>query len=88
MTAGSSTGSVRDRLEVAPEVAAALAEGRPVVALESTLISHGLEYPFNLEGASASEAPFPRPSQSRTAGSESASTPTRWTRWRRRRAGA
>ena len=56
MTAGSSTGSVRDRLEVAPEVAAALAEGRPVVALESTLISHGLEYPFNLEVASASEA--------------------------------
>ncbi len=41
---------------VAPEVAAALAEGRPVVALESTLISHGLPYPVNLEVASASEA--------------------------------
>jgi pseudouridine-5'-phosphate glycosidase len=41
---------------VAPEVAAALAEGRPVVALESTLISHGLPYPQNLEVASASEA--------------------------------
>ena len=49
-------GTVRDRLDVAPEVATALAEGRPVVALESTLISHGLEYPFNLEVASASEA--------------------------------
>ena len=49
-------GSVRDRLEVAPEVAAALAAGRPVVALESTLISHGLDYPANLEVASASEA--------------------------------
>lgn len=48
--------SVADRLLVAPEVAAALAEGRPVVALESTLISHGLPYPQNLEVASASEA--------------------------------
>ena len=45
-----------DRLDVTPEVAAALAEGRPVVALESTLISHGLPYPVNLEVASASEA--------------------------------
>ena len=48
--------SVTDRLLVAPEVAAALAEGRPVVALESTLISHGLPYPQNLEVARASEA--------------------------------
>src|SRR6185369_3216465 len=48
--------SAADRLVVAPEVAAALAEGRPVVALESTLISHGLPYPQNLEVASASEA--------------------------------
>ncbi|HET9083041.1 MAG TPA: pseudouridine-5'-phosphate glycosidase [Candidatus Limnocylindrales bacterium] len=48
--------SIADRLVVAPEVAAALAEGRPVVALESTLISHGLPYPQNLEVASASEA--------------------------------
>ena len=37
-------------------VAAALAAGRPVVALESTLISHGLPYPQNLEVARASEA--------------------------------
>ena len=51
----SATGTVRDRLAVAPEVAEALAAGRPVVALESTLISHGLDYPFNLEVASASE---------------------------------
>jgi len=49
-------GGVRDRLDVAPEVASALAEGRPVVALESTLISHGLAYPANLEVATASEA--------------------------------
>src|SRR5688500_3791139 len=48
--------AVTDRLVVAPEVASALAEGRPVVALESTLISHGLPYPQNLEVASASEA--------------------------------
>ena len=48
--------SVADRLVVAPEVAVALSEGRPVVALESTLISHGLPYPQNLEVASASEA--------------------------------
>ncbi len=45
-----------DRLVVAPEVARALRDGVPVVALESTLISHGLPYPQNLEVASASEA--------------------------------
>jgi len=48
--------SIADRLVVASEVATALAEGRPVVALESTLISHGLPFPQNLEVASASEA--------------------------------
>jgi pseudouridine-5'-phosphate glycosidase len=50
------SGSVADRLFVEPEVAAALASGRPVVALESTLISHGLAYPENLGVASDSEA--------------------------------
>jgi len=45
-----------DRLAVAPEVADALASGLPVVALESTLISHGLAYPHNVEVATASEA--------------------------------
>jgi pseudouridine-5'-phosphate glycosidase len=48
--------SVTDRLSVLPEVAEALAAGHPVVALESTLISHGLPYPQNLEVATASEA--------------------------------
>jgi pseudouridine-5'-phosphate glycosidase len=43
------------RLFVDPEVAAAIRDGRPVVALESTLISHGLPYPQNLEVAAASE---------------------------------
>src|SRR5687767_10479965 len=47
---------VSERLVVAADVASALAEGRPVVALESTLISHGLPYPQNLEVALASEA--------------------------------
>jgi len=40
---------------VSPEVRAALAEGRGVVALESTLIAHGLPYPDNVEIALASE---------------------------------
>lgn len=38
-------------LDVAPEVSQALAEGRPVVALESTIISHGMPYPQNVETA-------------------------------------
>ena len=38
-------------LDVAPEVAQALAEGRPVVALESTILSHGMPYPKNVETA-------------------------------------
>jgi len=41
------------RQALAPEVAAALAEGRPVVALESTVITHGLARPENLEVARA-----------------------------------
>jgi pseudouridylate synthase len=49
-------GGIADRVQVADEVAAALAGGVPVVALESTLISHGLAYPANLEVARASEA--------------------------------
>ena len=38
-------------LDVAPEVKAALESGKPVVALESTIISHGLPYPQNVETA-------------------------------------
>ncbi len=38
-------------LDVNPEVREALAEGRPVVALESTIISHGMPYPQNVETA-------------------------------------
>ena len=42
-------------LEVRPEIAAALRAHRPVVALESTLIAHGLPWPANLETARAAE---------------------------------
>ena len=36
-------------LDIKEEVKAALAEGKPVVALESTIISHGMPFPQNLE---------------------------------------
>jgi pseudouridine-5'-phosphate glycosidase len=42
-------------LEVRADVREALAEGSPVVALESTLISHGLPHPENLEVAREAE---------------------------------
>jgi len=45
-----------DWLSVHPTVREALARGRPVVALESTLISHGLPWPTNLETAMEAEA--------------------------------
>lgn len=38
-------------LDVAPEVAQAVRDGKPVVALESTIISHGMPYPQNVETA-------------------------------------
>ncbi len=38
-------------LDIKPEVAEALAAGKPVVALESTIISHGMPYPKNVETA-------------------------------------
>ena len=38
-------------LSISPEVEAALKEGKPVVALESTIISHGMPYPKNVETA-------------------------------------
>lgn len=43
--------SVTQPLQLSDEVAAALAAGRPVVALESTIISHGLPRPRNHEAA-------------------------------------
>jgi pseudouridine-5'-phosphate glycosidase len=44
------------KLAVRAEVAKAVADGRPVVALESTLIAHGLPWPLNMETAFAAEA--------------------------------
>jgi len=38
-------------LDINPEVARALEEGKPVVALESTIISHGMPYPKNVQTA-------------------------------------
>ncbi len=38
-------------LDIHPEVATALSENKPVVALESTIISHGMPYPQNAETA-------------------------------------
>src|SRR4029079_7546269 len=42
---------MREFLKIAPEVAQAISDGRPVVALESTVIAHGLPRPQNLEAA-------------------------------------
>lgn len=38
-------------LQLSPEVRAAVADGRPVVALESTIIAHGMPFPKNVETA-------------------------------------
>jgi pseudouridine-5'-phosphate glycosidase len=43
-------------LHIAPEVKGALATGAPVVALESTIITHGMPWPANVETARAVEA--------------------------------
>jgi len=43
-------------LSILPEVEQALQDGKPVVALESTIISHGMPYPKNVETALAVEA--------------------------------
>ncbi|HHX30932.1 MAG TPA: pseudouridine-5'-phosphate glycosidase [Clostridiaceae bacterium] len=46
---------LKDYLVIAPEVSRALEEGLPVVALESTIISHGMPYPDNVKTALAVE---------------------------------
>ncbi|HYV35600.1 MAG TPA: pseudouridine-5'-phosphate glycosidase [Gemmataceae bacterium] len=43
-------------LVIRPDIETAVREGRPVVALESTLIAHGLPWPINIETAKAAEA--------------------------------
>jgi pseudouridine-5'-phosphate glycosidase len=47
--------SLPEYFDVAAEVAAALSSGAPMVALESTIVSHGMPYPENLETALAVE---------------------------------
>ena len=42
---------MNEYLDISPEVQAALKEHKPVVALESTIISHGMPYPQNVETA-------------------------------------
>lgn len=46
---------MNDYLEILPEVQQALNENKPVVALESTIIAHGMPYPKNVETALAVE---------------------------------
>ncbi|MGX6590696.1 pseudouridine-5'-phosphate glycosidase [Cetobacterium ceti] len=43
--------NLKNYLEVSPEIELALKENKPVVALESTIISHGMPYPQNVETA-------------------------------------
>ena len=47
--------SVADLIDCSPEVAEARAGGKPRVALESTLITHGMPYPRNVETARSVE---------------------------------
>ena len=47
---------MHSRLSMSPEIADALARGAPVVALESTIISHGMPYPRNVGTAREVEA--------------------------------
>ncbi len=48
-TSGAPRTTIAGRIELFRDVAAAMAAGRPVVALESTLIAHGLPHPQNIE---------------------------------------
>src|SRR5674476_1459247 len=43
----------KDFLDINPEVLEAIEKGNPVVALESTIIAHGMPYPKNVETAMA-----------------------------------
>ena len=45
----------RDYLSITPEIEEAIKAGKPVVALESTILSHGMPYPENVEFASKVE---------------------------------
>jgi pseudouridine-5'-phosphate glycosidase len=47
---------MQELIRLSPEVAAALAAGRPVVALETSVVAQGLPAPYNLEAASRCDA--------------------------------
>lgn len=48
-------GNLINYLDIKSEVKEALEEGKPVVALESTIISHGMPYPQNVQTARETE---------------------------------
>ena len=43
--------NLKDYLSITPEIEEAIREGKPVVALESTILSHGMPYPENVDFA-------------------------------------
>ena len=47
--------NLQNHIDILPEVRQALREGKPVVALESTIIFHGMPYPQNFECAASCE---------------------------------
>ena len=47
--------NLKDYLSISPEIEQAIKEGKPIVALESTILSHGMPYPENVEFASKVE---------------------------------
>lgn len=53
---GHSTRPFSTPISISPELRQALSEKRPIVALESTIITHGLPYPHNIAMASSIEA--------------------------------
>ena len=69
MSGTAPTPSLHPLLQPSAPVVVALAAGRPVVALESTIIAHGMPYPENVRTAREVEAlirdtaPSPRPSR-------------------------
>ena len=49
--------NLKDYLSVTPEIQEAIDAGKPVVALESTILSHGMPYPQNVEFAHKALSP-------------------------------
>lgn len=54
-SSASSYASISKLIDIHPEVQAALHEKKPIVALESTIITHGMPYPTNIETACSVE---------------------------------